>query len=663
MIREHRSRRPLRFIECLEARTLLTLAPEGSLLIGVLPVTLNRVEQALQKISAIGRIEPLSEGMLRFTPNTTGNLATLSTQVRRIPGVRFVERDQNIKVEAVTPSDPSFSQQWGLENSGNVDIDASQAWGYSTGSVGTIVAIIDSGIDVNHPDLASRLWVNPREVAGNGFDDDRNGKPDDVNGWNFLDNNANLSDGASHGTHVAGIIAAASDNGIGVTGIDWNARIMALKFINSNGDGAISDAVQAIYYAVNNGARVINASWGGPGPSKALNDAMRFAASRNVVFVTAAGNESLNNDVYRSYPASYRLSNTLVVAAVDQSGRLAGFSNFGAKTVDVAAPGVNIRSTLPGGTYGNISGTSMAAPFVTGVVSLLISQNPNMSAAQLVQRVVGTTKQLSSLSNKVVGGGIVSAGNALNPAIATRKPGAPASTASKSTAQAKALIKTKLSANAGDNLRAEILGSDEYYMQRGGTNQSFLTTLYEDVVARPVTLNEANTWLAAINSGMRRADVARALLGSAEAQRTKVARWYKLDLLAPASIAALKNFGPVIQAANRLVNKTGESLVHASLYASRDFSARYGGSALGTLAGLYQRVMGREIRPDEANYWLSQLGQGTKISDIALGLLASPEGRRTRVALWYQNDLQRTASLEELKSDPNVMAWAAALVD
>jgi subtilisin family serine protease len=334
--------------------------------------------------------------------------------------VRFVERDRPLTRSAVVPTDPRFPEQWGLESPRGVDIDAPRAWGFTTGRAETIVAVIDSGLDTRHPDLASRLWTNPLEIPGNGRDDDANGYADDVHGWNFLANTADVRDDDGHGTQVAGIIAASANGGGAVAGIDWRARVMPLKFIDAQGDGFISDAVRAIRYAVDNGARVINASWGTPDPSPALNRAIRDAGRRGVVFVTAAGNDARNTDVDRSYPASLRQPGMITVAALNPAGRLAAFSNNGPHTVHLAAPGVRVLTTDLGGGYATISGTSMAAPFATGVAALVAAQNPTWGAAEIVQRIVATARPLRSLRGQVLSGGLLDAGAALDPAVPPR---------------------------------------------------------------------------------------------------------------------------------------------------------------------------------------------------------------------------------------------------
>ncbi|APW61084.1 S8 family peptidase [Paludisphaera borealis] len=324
-------------------------------------------------------------------------------QVESLDG-RLLLSVSNLPVVGPTyPNDPQFNQQWGLNSPSDIDVDAPEAWTVTTGSPSTIVAVIDSGVDLRNPDLVGRLWVNPAAS--------RRGKI--VYGWNFVNNNGNVQDQFGHGTHVAGVIAAAADNRKGVVGLDWNARIMPLRTLAADGSGTLENAVAAIRFAVDNGARVINASWGSDLPDDDLYNAIAYADQKGVVFVTAAGNDGVNSDVVPIYPAAYHLPNVLVVAAVDPAGNLASFSNYGLHSVDLAAPGVTIYSTYPPRTYGLLSGTSMAAPYVTGVVSLLVGLHPDWSAEQLVQQVLATVKPLPGLTGKTVTGGIVDAAQAV----------------------------------------------------------------------------------------------------------------------------------------------------------------------------------------------------------------------------------------------------------
>ena len=349
------------------------------------------------------------------------------------PDVAYAEPDYKLRPAQTTtaPSDPSYSKLYGLNNTGqtsgtpDADVDAREAWQTTTGSPSTVVAVIDEGVDIKHPDLRDNVWVNPDEVPGNNVDDDRNGYIDDVNGWDFANDDASVYDpdpvtgqGDEHGTHVAGTIAAEGNNGIGVTGVNWQAKIMPLKFLGPDG-GYTSDAVAALNYAVKENVKISNNSWGGGGRSQALQDAITRADASGHLFVAAAGNDGTNNDTTPHYPSNYTGSNIISVAATDDRDALASFSNFGASTVDVAAPGVNILSTLPNNRYASYSGTSMATPHVTGVAALLKSQNPALDDGQLRDKILQSAESKNSLQGKVATGARINAQAALNPQAVT----------------------------------------------------------------------------------------------------------------------------------------------------------------------------------------------------------------------------------------------------
>lgn len=316
------------------------------------------------------------------------------------------------------PSDPRFDELWAMQNANDADIDAVEAWDTQTGSADVLVAIIDTGVDYTHSDLGANMWRNPGESGegreNNGVDDDGNGFVDDVFGWDFAGNDSDPRDDNGHGTHVAGTIAAAGNNGVGVVGVNWQASIMALKFLSSNGSGSAADAIEAIMYAANNGARVMNNSWGGGGFSRALQDAIEFARDRNSLFVAAAGNDGRDNDSRPTYPANYDVDNVVSVAASDRNDRLASFSNFGAKTVDLAAPGADILSTMPNDEYRSLNGTSMATPHVAGVAALVLAQHRNLNYRQVAVRVVGSTDAGAAYENTTGSGGRLNAANALS---------------------------------------------------------------------------------------------------------------------------------------------------------------------------------------------------------------------------------------------------------
>lgn len=309
----------------------------------------------------------------------------------------------------VIPDDPSFGDLWGMNNTGqtggtpDADIDAPEAWDIETGDSSVVIAVVDSGLDLDHPDIAANLWVNPGEIAANGIDDDGNGFVDDVNGWDFAsdDNDPSAPNDAcvGHGTHTAGTIGAVGNNGVGVAGVNWNVQIMPLRafkpFLGLLCSANEADLIAAIEYHTLMGAPISSNSWGGSSYSQPTFEAIRAS---NSIFVAAAGNGNLigvgqNNDVTPTYPASYALNNILAVAATDHNDNKASFSNYGLVSVDLGAPGVGILSTLPDG-YGNLSGTSMATPHVAGAAGLLLAQDPNLTLSEAIWRILTSVDEI-----------------------------------------------------------------------------------------------------------------------------------------------------------------------------------------------------------------------------------------------------------------------------
>ncbi|MCC7300799.1 MAG: S8 family serine peptidase, partial [Verrucomicrobia bacterium] len=314
----------------------------------------------------------------------------------------YVEPDYLSRINTV-PNDARWlsGDLWGL-----VKINATSAWDMTTGSTNVIVAVIDTGISLTHPDLSSNIWKNVAELNGTaGVDDDGNGFVDDTTGWDFVNNDKNPDDDNSHGTHCAGTIGAVGNNSVGVVGVCWKVRLMALKAGDSDGLLAISDTAEAVRYAADNGAKIISASYGGSGSSDTARDAISYANGKGVLFIAAAGNNGLDNDSTPHYPSSYDLPNVVSVAASDQSDLLASFSNYGKTSVDLAAPGVSIYSTVPGDSYEAMQGTSMATPHVAGAAALLLSAKPGLTHLQLKQALLNTVDPVSSLAAKTVSGG------------------------------------------------------------------------------------------------------------------------------------------------------------------------------------------------------------------------------------------------------------------
>jgi subtilisin family serine protease len=328
--------------------------------------------------------------------------------------VEFAEPDYLVHASAV-PNDPRYEDGtlWGLHNTGqsgglaHADLAALEGWSIMNSSPDIIVAVIDSGVRFTHEDLAGNIWVNPGEIPGNGIDDDQNGYVDDVHGINSINNTGNPSDIDGHGTHVAGILGAVGNNGKGVVGVAWKVQIIACKFLDSTGQGALSDAIKCIDYARINGAKVINASWGGPSSSLSLQNAIIRARDAGIIFVTAAGNEARNDDLGGEYPTNYKIDNIISVAATTRTDTLASYSNYGLNTVHLAAPGSGIYSTWASSdtAYSYLSGTSMSAPYVSGVFALMQARFPNETYRQIISRVLAATDSLPSLTGKCVTGG------------------------------------------------------------------------------------------------------------------------------------------------------------------------------------------------------------------------------------------------------------------
>lgn len=306
---------------------------------------------------------------------------------------------------AVVPNDLD-SRLYGMER-----ISAPIGWADTSGdrSNSPLIAVIDSGTDYNHPDLKANIWVNPGEIPGNGIDDDGNGVIDDVHGYNAAGKNGDPMDSGSHGTHVAGTVGAVGNNGQGVTGVSWEARLLPLKFIEG-GFGDTADAIAAIVYADSQGARITQNSWGGSNANQALVDALKASPA---LHICAAGNSGNNSDVKPLYPAAYANHNIVAVAATDQDDNLAKFSNYGRESVDLAAPGVDIYSTVPGDNFALKSGTSMAAPHVSGAAGLILNKFPNLSNEQLKERLMFSTDRLPHLEEKLVSGGRLNLARAL----------------------------------------------------------------------------------------------------------------------------------------------------------------------------------------------------------------------------------------------------------
>ncbi len=333
-------------------------------------------------------------------------------------GILYAEANYEVEALSTFPNDPRFSELWGMHNTGqsggtvDADIDAPEAWDISTGSSTVVVAVIDTGVDYTHPDLAGNMWTNEAERNGTpGVDDDGNGYIDDIYGYDFCNNDGNPMDDHYHGTHCAGTIGGIGNNNEGVAGVNWDVRIMALKFLDSGGSGWTSDAIDCVNYSRIMGANLSSNSWGGGGYSQGLKDAIDAAGAAEMLFVAAAGNSNVNTDTNPHYPSSYDCSSLISVMATTRNDTKSSFSNYGLISVDLGAPGSEILSCSLGGGYRYLSGTSMATPHVAGACALLWSMNlemPNSEVKDILIRTVDAT-----LPGLCVSGGRLNLHNAI----------------------------------------------------------------------------------------------------------------------------------------------------------------------------------------------------------------------------------------------------------
>jgi subtilisin family serine protease len=386
------------------------------------------LEDEIESVNGLVSIDDLDNTNAETTARLYASMTDLveyahpNYEIRVDPLDPFSAKDRVYGTGSATPNDPEFGNQWALNNLGEdggtrrPDIDALEAWGKSRGSDKVVVAVLDSGVDYKHRDLEANIWSRPDSMPE--YADDELGSFDDVHGFDADANAGDPMDDNGHGTHCAGIIGAEGNNNEGITGINWNVSIMPLKFLGRGGFGTTKNAIEAINYAIDRkqkgvNVRVINASWGSTQYSKALEDAIRAAGEQGILFVAAAGNNGTDNDKRAHYPSNYDLPNVISVAALDRKDTMASFSNFGVKTVHIAAPGREILSTWLGNTYREASGTSMAAPHVAGVAALILANEPNLSVAKLRERLLESVDELPPLEGKIASGGGLCAAQSL----------------------------------------------------------------------------------------------------------------------------------------------------------------------------------------------------------------------------------------------------------
>jgi subtilisin family serine protease len=335
------------------------------------------------------------------------------------PEVKYAEPNHLYHI-TVLPDDTRFGELWGMHNTGqsgglaDFDIDAPEGWDVNTDASSVVIGSIDTGVDVNHEDLSANIWTNPGEIAGNGTDDDNNGFIDDVNGWDFVNNDNNPYDDNSHGSHTMGSASAVGNNGKGVAGVAWSSQIMAIKVCNSFGSCPTNAIINGIDYATDNGAHVTSNSYGGGGFNQSMKDAIGRANAAGVLFSAAAGNNGRNTDSSPFYPASYDDPNIVSVANMNRFGNRSSSSNYGATTVDLGAPGTTILSTNPNNAYGNKSGTSMACPHVTGALASMMGFNPTLTHLEYKDLLLQSVDPNSAMQGASTTGGVLNLRSALD---------------------------------------------------------------------------------------------------------------------------------------------------------------------------------------------------------------------------------------------------------
>ncbi len=390
----------------------------------------DRIEDEIETVRGLVAIDDLDNASAEKIAEQYSQMSDLveyaepNLEIKLDPTQTVSPRELFDRSELLTeaPNDPMFNDQWALNNVGQnggkqkADIGALQAWTKTKGTKKVVVAVLDTGVDYTHNDLLTNMWIRPDNVPA--YKDNQLGTINDRNGFNSDDNLSDPMDENGHGTHCAGVIGAEGNNNEGIAGINWEVEIMALKFLGRSGSGTTKNAIEAINYAIDrkrNGVniRVISASWGSTAKSKALEDAIRAAGAEGILFIAAAGNDATDNDKRPHYPSNYKLPNVISVAATDRNDNLASFSNWGVKTVHIAAPGKDIQSTWLKDSYREASGTSMATPQVSGVAALILSTDPRMSVEKVRDRLLKSVDKIDSLNGKVETGGRLNAAKAI----------------------------------------------------------------------------------------------------------------------------------------------------------------------------------------------------------------------------------------------------------
>ncbi len=378
-----------------------------------------QIGSALSKGSGLYLVK--AKNMNLFSADAVNATQMTLASLRKMSGVRYVEPNYVYtimgKKDEALPDDPKFTELWGLKNIGQkdsdgdagkagVDIKATEAWAISKGSRKIVVAVIDTGVNYNHPDLKDNMWSKTVK--------DKDGKDVVIHGFNAINDELDPMDDHGHGSHCAGTIGGTGNNGVGVTGVNWEVSIMGVKFLSASGGGTLDNAIKAIDWAAENGAHIMSNSWGGGGFSKALEESIQRAAAKGILFVAAAGNDGSNNDRSPTYPGGYQVANVVAVAATNNRDELTSWSNYGKNTVHLAAPGNNIVSTVLGDGYDSYSGTSMATPHVSGASALLLSVDNTLTPQQVIERLMKTSNKARQFTKKLKSGGRLNALALLN---------------------------------------------------------------------------------------------------------------------------------------------------------------------------------------------------------------------------------------------------------
>ncbi len=379
----------------------------------------DRVEDEIESVAGLAAIDDLDDN----------EAESIAAEYRALPEVEYAEAVYEISLDHggggfkhLHPNDPRFVEQWALANDGRdggkegADIDAMRAWVTTTGSDDIVVAVLDSGVDYTHSDLTNNVWSRPANIKQ--YEDREIGSIEDSHGYNAIENSGDPMDENGHGTHCAGIIGAEGGNEIGISGVNWKVKIMPLKFMNAGGFGTTKDAIEAINYVIDRkragiNVRVISASWGSTQRSRALEDVIRKAYEADILFVAASGNASANTDRSPHFPGAYPIGNIVSVAALNRNDELASFSNYGLRSVHLAAPGADILSTWLSDQYEERSGTSMATPVVAGVAALVLSKRPQLGVDELRSILLKSVDKVPSLSGKTSTGGRINAAKAV----------------------------------------------------------------------------------------------------------------------------------------------------------------------------------------------------------------------------------------------------------